>query len=236
MKKIILILLAFALLVGSCGQKAKQQNTEEQKAEITFNAIYITYNQPINGYKVEVVFKPEDIQYENIKGNATLTFEAKNGKKFILTNNYFGLSYRNFSDLSEDKFNALIKNEAIASLANGQTYKLDYDFPKNNTDEVILNEELPFFFADVNLDGRKELILTEMGEGQRGFSKFLVIFLTTDGNIDHVSKQKPFNILDGLSKIDKKKRQIIIHSSNGADTSYDEVYIEKENKWVLKNN
>jgi len=193
------------------------------------NAVYIKYNQPVNGYKVEVFFMPEEISFGKITGPATLTFiHQKTGKISQIISLHFAVPSKNFPDF-----------EDLESFARGQTCYLDYGLPKD-ADEFIATHpfyygELPFLFADVNFDGKQELLLTRFGQGQRGCSSYIVFSITPDGAFDDIlASQAPFDRLDDFSTIDRENRQIIIHHSNGADDSFEEVYKQDKNGKMIK--
>ena len=181
--------------------------------------IHIKCNQPVNGYNVEVFFIPENMIYDKITGPAKLVFiNQKTGKKQQIISLYFAVPSKIFPDF-----------EDLDSFAHGQTCNLDYGLP-NDTDEWIAAHPLyygalPFFFADVNFDGKQELLLTQFGQGQRGCSTYIVFSITPDGAFDDLlASQAPFDRLDDFSEIDRENRQIIIPYHNGASDSYSEIY------------
>jgi len=187
-------------------------------------AIYIKYRQTVNGYNAEVIFMPEEMIYDKITGPATLTFtHQKTGKKIKVNSLYFAVPSKSFPDFEE-----------MESFAQGQTCYLDYGLPED-ADEFITAHplyygELPFFFADVNFDGKQELLLTRFGQGQRGCSSYIVFSFTPDGTLeDFLACLAPFNRLDDFATIDRENRQIIIQNSNGADDSFEEVYKPDDN-------
>jgi hypothetical protein len=192
---------------------------EMTSAEDYGKTVRIKYNQQVNGYNVEVFFTPEEMIYDKITGPATLMFtHQKTGKKRQINSLYFAVPSKKFPDF-----------EDIESFAQGQTCYLDYGLPEG-TDEFIADHplyygELPFFFADVNFDGKQELVLTRFGQGQRGCSNYIVFSITPDGAFDDLlASQTPFNRLDDFANIDRENRQIVIHNSNGAENSFEEVY------------
>ena len=190
--------------------------------------VHIKYNQPVNGYNAEVFFMPEEMRYDKITGPASLRFtHQKTGKKRQVHSLYFAVPAKMLPEF-EDK----------GYLTQKQTFSLDYGL-SGNADETtaahpLYDGELPFFFADVNFDGKQELLLTQFGQGQRGCSSYIVFSITPDGAFDdHLASQTPFDQLDDFSTIDSENKQITIPHHNGADNSFEEVYKQDENgKWI----
>jgi len=243
MKKILFFTTAALLIVAaSCGQLKKNNRSATESIEQTSDAtpfVRIKYNQPINGYNVEAIFMPEGVAFDfgdflKIIGSAKLTFTHQDThKKNEITSAHFALPWQHFPDVfeNEEKFRAMVDEGEIESFAKGQTYNLDYKFfetPGITDEEWITSHplyygELPFFFADVNFDGKNELILTKYREGQRGSNSYIVYSINPDGAFDEVI-ELPFDRLDDFSTIDSENKQIIIQNSNGANDSFEEVY------------
>jgi len=196
--------------------------------------IHLKYKQPVNGYKVEVAFLPQEAIYDKISGWATLRFKNQTtGEEHRIGTSYFAVSWRNFPDIfkNQDQLLSMAENEELGLIAKGQTYNLDYKFFENPgmTDkEFILSHpffygEYPFFFADVNFDGKDELLLTNFGQGQRGCSSYTVFSIAPDGSFQLMT-EAPFDRLDDFSTIDRENKQIILPAHNSAEDYSETVY------------
>ena len=99
--------------------------------------------------------------------------------------------------------------------------------------EVI---DVPFFFYDVNFDGKKELMLTEFGNGQRFVSSFKVFLLDNGELIDdyfQITNIEPFRSFDAFTKINNHTKEFILYLSSGARSSGFHTY-ELDDKGILK--
>ena len=181
--------------------------------------VNITYNRPVNGYEVEVIFYPENELSTIITGSAKVIFTHTNPyRQNEIKCAYFSFSMDKFPDY---------KN--LASFAKAQHYSFDYTFPENSDETLIslsLIDRECFFFEDINFDGKPELIITKESEGQT--CVLLDIYtITEDGTFEKPAFQLPY--LTDFSTIDRENRQIIIEHQHGLYESYKEIYKIDEN-------
>ena len=179
------------------------------------NCVYLKYNQPVGGYGVEAVFVPEGEMYDKITGLVLMRFKnITTGEERYIDGYSFAVPKQDYTPR--------------------ETYTLDYGLP-DDADEFITAHPLyygalPFFFADVNFDGKEELVITQFGQGQRGCSAYQVYPAEPDDNGEYnILFDAPFDRLDDFSTIDSERRQIIIQSNNSADDTSEEVYKQDEN-------
>jgi hypothetical protein len=187
--------------------------------------VYLKYNQPVNGYRVEAFFEPNEELLGHVAGFGQLTFTDSKGRQFRISSLYFAIPRQHFSDVVEDwdEFASSDDNEKFASIAKGQTYHLDYIFPNIDKNEPFaLHDEMPFYFEDVLFSGTPQLIITHFGRGQRFYADYSIYTIVPNG-LSAAEKDIPFR-LDGLSMIDGKNKQITVQKSQDADDSFEEVY------------
>ena len=187
----------------------------------------IEYLNEINGYKINVYWKPEEINYNYVVGPAIFELYKTNDYSipFILRNNYFALNKSRLPfTYNNDSTEIISTNEKII--------QLNYHFPQN----LFLNGEEsdePFLFEDINFDNNKELIISEYGNGQRYVSTYKV-YGFEDGILNNEPYQfEPFKSLDGMSSINYANKSITIHSSGGWCCGTDEIYTLQLNEYVI---
>ncbi len=189
-------------------------------------SVFITYDNLIEGYRVSIKYTPKVVYYEDhIIGRGTIYFHhIKSKQKFKLYNPMMGFPTGVLPiKLSKNKqtITSLIKrNKSLHYIFKDRTLSKT-EFGNFGTTEV------PFFFYDLNFDGVKELLLPKMNSGQRGVAIFKP-FENHNGKFYSFKKsflqKKTISVLDEMTTIDRKKKQIIIHCSGGYKDSYDEVY------------
>ena len=188
--------------------------------------IHFQYSELIEGYRISFKFSPKVVYYEdNIIGRGTIYFHhIKTNQKFKLYNPMMGFPIGVLPI-------KLSKNKKWIIELNKRNKKLRYYFKdKTLSNTAFVNfgtTEVPFFFYDLNLDGTKELLISQMNSGQRGVAIFKPYELK-DGKLffpkNSFIKKKPFSELDEMSKINSNKRTLIIHGSNGACQGTDKIY------------
>lgn len=114
--------------------------------------VFVKYDKPIEGYDVRALVYADSTVATGYR--ALLDF-SKAGKTVsqIETTEFF-LPYIRISELN-----------------NGEIVITNYDLPDVPTSGSVkldVFENVPFFFIDVNFDGKKELVLNKTGLGQRG--------------------------------------------------------------------
>ena len=72
-------------------------------------------------------------------------------------------------------------------------------------DDEILSKYSPFFFSDVNFDGKEELLINDYNGGARGSNAYEVYEVSPYHA--EILKDPPFNVLeDGITEFDPKNK------------------------------
>jgi len=183
--------------------------------------LFLKYKNRIDGYRIKIEWTPSESYEDCSKGLATINFENTNGYRFSIIDSAF---------VSSALINTDIKRE-IAFFKKDTVIYLNY--PVKSKRE-ILRKDVPFSFADVDFDGKKELVMTVFGEGQRHTDIYRVFRLDSVGNIVKRSKQvtylKPYIDFDGFSKFDQKNKTVTNTFDGGADNSSYETFVSKSGK------
>ncbi len=84
----------------------------------------------------------------------------------------------------------------------------------NNTHKYEVSgsrEQTPFFFEDIDFDGKDELIVVNFNDGQRWFNTYSIYKPTYKyGNTYNLVNTEPFNIIDQLTTFDKDSKTLVI--------------------------
>tara|TARA_B110000285_G_C14914832_1_gene509696 strand:+ start:82 stop:873 length:792 start_codon:yes stop_codon:yes gene_type:complete len=210
-KTILTSLLFTTLFISSYSGKTNNSNKGiekkiEKKENLENDIIRISYNQIINGYQVNVIWKPNALRYDMVVGPAILEFK-NNKSQFTLTNNYFALPTR-LIDLKT-------KDNSITGI-NTNEVSIDYKEP-NIQYSTFLDQSLPnvpFVFLDLNFDGKKELLVTKFEQGQRTTNEYDAYGYNYFGDIFQITEE-PYNQIDGFTILDKDNKELILYGSNG---------------------
>ena len=173
--------------------KSEQYETDFE----SFNQprVFIKYNQPVNGYMVKIMW----FQYGEI-GNALFCLE-KDGEVHYL-----------FVEKWSDKFlydkycddNVKYPNDTIIDL--NYTPKLD--------NEKYLSDSSPFFFSDIDFDGKDEFIINRFKGGSKGSNAYEV-YKVGKGEITLIS-EPPFTELEnGQCEFSSINKTVTIHKHDG---------------------
>lgn len=184
--KYVLILLSLCLL--GC----------TSKPQFTYKAwdlpqIPIKYKQKVNGYNVSVLcFLGDSVAYDQ---NKALFYFENDSSYFYVYNPSFHIGML----LGED-------------FQIGDSFFLDYTYPETTTE--LPDNDVPFFFQDVDFDGEDELLITKWQLGSRGSSRYDVYDLDKyDGySIDIPQKtEEPFTLLENYkTTFDYEQKEIIM--------------------------
>lgn len=212
MKKLTRLFLAFTFFTSCANSQPKNPVNEIVK---------ITFENEINGYTVEVIWKPNSVRYQHTKGPAILTFlNKKESSSFTLANNNFSiLNNRLPFSYNSDSSEILSLNENEITLL--------YD--ENNLEDEgsfgTTNE--PFFFQDLDFDDVKELLLVEVNNGQRfvaSFKAYKLEYSWVQEEMNGITYNEPYKSLDEMSEIDYKNKKIIIYKSGGNCANSFDIY------------
>ena len=181
MKKFILAILT-AIILGSCASSTKKEVAKGLNLNDTNSYIvYLKYQTKVEGYQVSVDFSPRtSIMHgqcctELYLGKALLHF-AKEGSSFTVECEEFSdsslICYTN-TDAEYAPKNE--KSVDLAEIESGDTIVLDY-LPPKSLEYFSWNS--PFYFLDMDFDGRKDLVVNNMGCGYYGGNTYDVFSLT----------------------------------------------------------
>lgn len=174
----------------------------------SYPEVFIEYAQLVNGYKVNVEF----LSYTPVGelseiGHATLHFSHKDGYGFSVTCEYY-------SDV------ALYRNEYIVK--DNDHIKLDYIAK----DHEYLPSESPFYFADMDFDGRQELVVVNWVSGGKGGHCYDVYDIDAKHNLIQKTKP-PFDAIEQYFTVYDKPSQTIVNSDLDGVFYYAEHFYKK---------
>jgi hypothetical protein len=233
-----IILLAF-LLINPVTQ------AEEVEWKSFFDGtktVHIKFTDIINGeYSVNVVWTPDDGYGPRLVGPASISFLKGKGYLFSVTVEDFHLP------LDELKKSGILKTDdegQALEIDLHKVYSMEYNtksFNKisllNNThdyDESGSREQTPFFFEDIDFDGKDELVIVDFNSGQRGVNEYSIYKPTYKyGNMYNLVSVEPFNIVDQLSTFDKVNKTIDIYSSGGSCSNSNQKFKLVNGKYTL---
>ena len=265
MKNTILIFfLTFNLI--SCAKPTKNESLTNESEIIKSNEkqgnneISIKYSTPIKGYNVSVKWKIKgnlnERGSENFCGPAILTFEN------IKTKEIFWVLHPEFTvdiDKENIKYITVKKGEFVENeFVKNQSFTQISKYIKPKFDKVGTSKEeegfgytyIPFFFQDVDFDGKDELILTYAKTYEKGGSKNKIFkapdyeSFSTDGNLEFSEMtNEPFNNFNGFyygnpsadaysyTTINYNNKTIIHSGMSGAGGRGDEIYEFKKSEY-----
>lgn len=204
--------------------EAEKQPTQSAGSEgqgYKDNTITLDYSNEIEGYRVRVYWKPVRIKYSYVIGPAILEFSnAKDSTSFTLTNNHFSV-------LKSTLHFAYNEDSTEIKGFNERSLKMPYkNTPLDSKGGGFDATSAPFFFADIDFDHTKELLIKEADHGQRGVATFKAYQFDDGYNAPEPSElgTEPFSSLDELSVIDYANKSIVIENSNGACSSSEDTY------------
>ena len=211
-KTILTSLVLIVFLLTSCnGKTKKNESTNQPKTEKTKNTddglVKIKYKEKINGYNVNVIWKPKQLRLGSIVGPATIEFSNED-YEFTITNNYFFLP--------PDKVDLKFKENNVIEV-NSKEININYEEP-NLENSNFENIDIPFVFIDLDFDGNKELILAKANQGQRfvhAYEAYSFAYGELESDLYQITDKEPFNQIDAFTILDNKNKELIIYSSGG---------------------
>lgn len=187
---------------------------------------FIKYRNKINGFDVKVAVRPFSYSKGSIRGNAEIAFMVKDDCYMYFRTNHFRIDSLN-----------------LTHIANGDIIELDYKYPNIDKSKPIKFEafgSLPFFFLDVDFDGKDELILKHANMGQRQYNAYEAVGLVYDFGTasydylyDSMRGVAPFSSFDDLSEIDYNKKEISTFGYGGNSLSEMLIYKIKDGQPFL---
>ena len=195
-------------------------------------SVFINYDNIVEEYIVSIKYTPKVVYYEDhIIGRGIIYFHnIKTNQKFKIYNPMMGFPTGVLPI-------QLSKNKRWIVRLKKRNINLKYNFKDRTLSKTEFGNfgttEVPFFFYDLNFDGIKECILPQINSGQRGVAIFKP-FESHNGKFYRLKnsflRKKPFSELDEMTTMDRKKKQIIMHSSGGYKDSYDVVHVINKNE------
>jgi hypothetical protein len=198
--------------------------------------VHIVYTDDINGYQVNAWWMPSRVIAEHVVGPAIMHFfRLSDSTEFTLTNNNFALL--------KERLKAIYSDGGIElTRLDEQEIFLSYQQYQSLPDRFGTTQE-PFFFEDIDFDKKAELLITEVGSGQRGIATFKA-YRIGEGQMpvyNTITWQEPFVSLDELSRVNGRDKTLTIHHTAGTCWGRDEIYrlqqapdAYEENRFVLE--
>ena len=226
MKMISSLLCIFALLLVGCGDEGDQID-KPASSDFFQKPVHIRYSEEINGYKIEVLWFPTlaDKYNGQVTGPAVVKLTHENGENGTVVNNSFGfrgdkaveiianlgIDDNDTADIIRYKKNELILEYSLPDIVEGVESRFD-----NNSE--------PFFFYDINFDGKLDFIVVEPYQAQRSRDAYKAYELVDLGCVDFggsfnaITYKQPFIDLDSVTTIDRESKSIThFHSGGAAD-------------------
>lgn len=151
---------------------------------------YIHYRQYINGYKVEVEWlKGDYIDEHLVFGDVLIHFIKEDGKGFTVHNPIYW----------DERLNA-----KEVRTKTGATFEIDYTL-KN---DKYLATNTPFYFEDMDFDGKDELVVVEW-KGGRQSAHVYVVYDINDYYADKITSPPFDHIEQNITKFFPEKKQIV---------------------------
>lgn len=227
--KRILLLMVFPCLccLMACQDNAKpaeeaqvqevdsnESSTTEVEATPNIKLGNVLLNKKVNGYDVDISWEPNLKKGDNVIGPAVLEFK-KDNTTFKITNDHFGLPGKLIvADYDAD-------NYTIDQL---KTKKVNLDYQDYQLEDNKLGEsKMPFFFLDLDFDGKKELLLAKIGQGQRYRTTLEAYAVNVDG-FNQISNNPPYKSLDAQTEVNYENKELSLFLSGGACGSEFYVY------------
>ena len=160
--------------------------------------IYIRYKQPVEGYTVTALCTMDGLdiifsENNGISGKALLRFE-NDSTHFYVYNSSFSDSILYYGMEREVKDKEVIY--------------IDY---RPISDSDVCHCSTPFFFQDVNFDGKKELLINKWQTRPKGHSSFDVYDLQSDPK---KLTEPPFDKYDHMTRVDSINKTITLYEGS----------------------
>ena len=224
-----IILLAFLLI----NPVVQAEEVEWKSFFDGTKTVHVKFTDVINDeYTVNVVWTPDDGYGPRLVGPASISFLKDKGYLFSVAVDDFHLP------LNELKESGILKTGSEGEALEIDLYKvysMEYNSKSfnnisllNNThnfDESGSREQVPFFFEDIDFDGKDELVIVNFNAGQKEYNTYSIYKPTYKyGNMYNLVSNEPFNILDQLSTFDKVNQTIDVFLTGGSCGSTNEKF------------
>jgi hypothetical protein len=193
--------------------------------------VKIKFKNLIRGYRVSVTWHPIG-SYHGVHGPAQITFRnPKNNQKHIYCTSYFSLPEevlpKSFFKQGKYEFNHMASDTSLT-----------FSYPimeESIAEKRQVPSKMPFYFLDVNFDGKDELIIAEAGFAQRSGTNYTAYNFECDYNyfnddvpmkIDyHMPLRERYGEFDYTAEFDRKRKTMTVHCSSSLfDGNVDIVY------------
>jgi hypothetical protein len=224
-----ILLLALFLFNPSAHAKEKQESFFDGT-----KTIHLKFTDVIDDkYTVNVLWTPDDGYVPVLVGPATIRFIKDSGSVFSVSVDAFHLPFDALNKLGLLKFDDSGNYHTLA-VDLTKVYPVEYSTTgKDSLFDSFHGNNVPFFFEDIDFDGKDELIIVDFGTGQRRVDDYKVYKPTyKNGNMYNLATDKPFNMLDQKSTFNKENRTIDVFLSGGACSSSNERFKLIDGKYV----
>ena len=166
--------------------------------------IFISYKQKINGYKVNAMWFPTDSYYYD-QSSAILHFKNDTSEFYIYNPSFHENGvYEKFERMSPKDGDTIYVNYTPKE---SSKYAEEYGYLADNN--------IPFFFQDVDFDGEDELLITNWQCGSKGSSTYDVYKVNQyyEHRLDMIKlTDAPFNKMEnGQTEFNPKEKTIKLH-------------------------
>lgn len=212
--------LTFLFLIF-CVCSCANHHSFDRKTQLSrFERLWITFDEPINGYKVEIeIINDTTIVMEPVGTYNAIVHVNKDGTCYSgMMPLYFGCEFG--------------ENDWSCSI------EMRYESPSSYaTDSLELRSfhNLPFFFMDIDMDNNSEFIVRGHQDGAYSCDTYHVYDLFQYNGLIEIRKDEPFNELDSRSVIDFMNRRITINQKSGIKL-FPTTYELTDDKWSIKPN
>jgi hypothetical protein len=216
-----ILLLALFLFNPSVHAKEKQESFFDGT-----KTIHLKFTDVIDDkYTVNVLWTPNDGYVPALVGPATIRFVKDSGSVFSVSVDAFHLPFDALNKLGLLKFDdSGDYHTLVVDLT--KVYPVGYNTTgKDSLFDSFHGNNVPFFFEDIDFDGKDELIIVDFGTGQRWVDDYKVYKPTyKNGNMYNLATEKPFDMLDQKTTFNKENRTIDVFLSGGACGSTNEKF------------
>lgn len=216
---------------GAGDRELKTFDFSDNGTDAEQDVVELKYNKPVQGFSVRVLWMPKEFRNEHVLGPAIIELtNLEHGTSSTVVNNHFGIKADRLEGFIE-KVQDVAEGGHILNILK-KNIGLQYTNPKIAEEEYKFGtDEEPFFFYDINFDGRDDFILVEKYNAQRGGPSYKAYNLADSQDIwvledDYlqITNKEPYRFLDYSTTVDRQKKTIAILTSAGAIDSYQDIY------------
>jgi hypothetical protein len=229
MKYTFLLLTLFLLNIASYANEDAWESFFDGS-----KTIHLKFTDVIDDkYTVNVLWNPNDGNVPRLVGPATIRFVKDSGSTFSVSVDAFHLPLDVLNKLGLLKFDDSGDYHTLP-VDLTKVYPVEYNtIGKDSLFDSFHGNNVPFFFEDIDFDGKDELIVVDFGNGQRRVDDYKVYKPTyKNGNMYNLAIDKPFDMLDQKTAFNKENRTIDVFLSGGACGSTNEKFKLIGNKYV----